>query len=200
MDKKKRAVKALKLLFIGELVISVGLLGELYLLYEPLSMIALVSIVGTIIALVGIAKLGRVNKFFLTACIVITASLVIGVTSGILTVVGLSPEAINAIKDFNNIIGKLFSFVFIFCVIRGCSKAATGSARSKIATAMTLVNFFGKGIAIIFTILQSIFDSEDAQLASVFSIVSTVASMFVQVYFVYYIFTAYRKAKALLKN
>lgn len=198
MNKKEKAVKALKLLFIGELIVAIGLLGELYLAYEPLAMIAIVSIIGTIIALIGITKLGRVNKFFLTACIIIGLSLLIGVTTGALTTFGLAPKVVEVMKDASNIIGKVFSFVFIFCVIRGCSKAATGSARSKIATIMTIVNIVGKGIAITFSILQSIFGSKNPTFAGACSIVSMAASMFVQIYFVYYIFIAYKKAKSLV--
>ena len=84
---------------------------------------------------------------------------------------------------------------FIFGIIRGCSKAATGSARSSFATAMTLVNFFGKLLAIVFTILEGVFKDKSSIASQTFAIVSMSLSVFVEIFFVVYTYRAYSKAK-----
>ena len=200
MNKKEKAVKALRLLFIGELLVILGLLSELGFIYEPLVFISLISFVGLIISLVGIIKLAKVNYFFLISCISVATSLLIGAVTGTLSAIGISKETLNILNSIFNIIGKGLSFIFVFGIIRGCSKAATGSARSKIATVMTLVNFFGKTLAIVFTILAGVYEKSNQTLSNAFVLVSTILTIIVDIYFVYYLFIVYRKAKALVKN
>ena len=199
MIKKEKALKALKLLFVGELLVVLGLLGELGALYGPLAMISLIAIVGMVIALVGIIKLRKVNIFFLISCLAIASALAVGLISGILAVAGVPENALSVINDIANILGKGFSFVFVFGIIRGCAKAATGSARGKIATIMSLVNFGGKALAILFTILSGIYE-QDAGLARGFVLASTFSTITVDLAFVCFLYIIYRKAKSVVRS
>lgn len=200
MKKKEKALKALKLLLIGEVMIALGLLGELGAIVPMLGLIALISIVGMIVALVGIIKLARVNIFFLISCLALATSLLFGITLGALTAAQLAKDTLDIVNTLFSIAGKGLSCLFIFGIIRGCSKAATGSARSKIATVMTLVNFFGKALAIVFTILAGVYEKSNQTLSNAFVLVSTILTIIVDIYFVYYLFIVYRKAEALVKK
>ena len=200
MKKQEKALKALKLLLVGEVIIVLGLLGELSYIAPIFGLLALVSLVGMIIALVGIIKLAKVNMFFLISCLALTISLVIGIILGVLTGIKIDSNVLSILNTLFGIAGKGLSCLFVFGIIRGCSKAATGSARSKIATVMTLVNFIGKTIAIVFTIIAGVYDKTNKSLSNAFVLVSTISTIVVDLYFVYYLFIVYRKAKQLKKT
>lgn len=199
MITKEKALKALKLLFVGELFVVLGLLGELGSIYQPLALISLIAIVGMIIALIGIIKLRKVNIFFLISCLAIAAALAVGILSGVLAVTGIPQNVISIINDVANIVGKGFSFVFVFGIIRGCAKAATGSARGKIATIMSLINFSGKALAILFAILAGIYEKNEG-LANGFVLASTFSTIAVDLAFVCFLFIICRKASKIVKG
>lgn len=197
-DKKVKAVKALHLLCIGELFTVLGLLSELEFIYDPLALISLLSIVGIIIVLVGIIKLAWVNKFFLASFICICFAVFIGIVESVLSVAGASNKSLEVYESITNVIAKLISIVFTFGIIRGCSKAATGKANSRSANVMSIVNFAGKAISIIFIVLESIYRDTNEIAADIFALISLLAAIGAEVFFIVYLYRAYKKAKKLL--
>lgn len=197
-SKAEKAVKALKLLFVGQLITAFGLLGELGVINQSLYLISLISIVGIIITFVGILKLARVNIFFLISSLCVGFTLLLGIVSGVLIGVNVPQATVESFNFICNILTKLVSMLFVFGIIRGCAKAATGSASSRFAKTMTYVNFTGKVAAIAFTILHGIYSDIDPVLSETFAIISMSLSIFVELFFVCYTFRAYKKAKAFL--
>lgn len=175
-----------------------GLLCELEFIYDPLALISLLSLVGIIIVLVGIIKLARVNKFFFASFICICFSLFVGIVESILRVAGASDNSLMTYEAITSVIAKVASIVFTFGIIRGCSKAATGKANSRSAKVMSIVNFIGKAVSIIFIILESIYRDENELAADIFALISLLAALGSEIFFIVYLHRAYKKAKKIL--
>lgn len=197
-DKKQKAIKALRLLFIGELFVVLGLLSELEVIYDPLALISLVSLVGIIIVLVGIIKLARVNKFFFMSFICVCFAFLVGIVEAVLDIAGASHNSLMVYESITDILAKLASMLFTFGIIRGCSKAATGKANSRFANVMSIVNLVGKVISIVFIILESIYRDDNELAANIFLLISLLAAAGAEIFFVIYLYRAYSKARKTL--
>lgn len=197
---RRKAVKALKILFIGELFLMISYFCELSFLYEPLAFLSLLSLIGMIIILVSIVKLFKANKFFLISFLTVCISFLFGVVEAILVLTKCADQTIQTYESVANVLSKAMSMAFIFGVIRGCSKVAMGKANTRFANIMTIVNLIGKGSAILFSILDGFYKSSNPTLSNAFSIVAMTISLGVEIFFVTYVFRAYKKSKNTLKE
>lgn len=199
-NKKIKIAKGLHLLFIGELFTAFGFLCELRIFYLPLSFISLSAVIGIVINLIGIFKLFRFNKFFLISFCCICFSLAAGIGSAALRFVGSGNDIISTFDSIIEIISKILSMAFTFGIIRGCSKAALGKANTRFANVMSIVNFVGKFIAILFIILESLFFKSNDAVIKAFSLCSMFISIGVEIFFVVYVYRAYSMANASALN
>lgn len=192
---REKAVHALKLLFIGEVFIVFGILGELNVIYQPLAFIALFAIVGVIIIFVGIFKLIKLNRYFLISALSIIVALVIGLVGAIIPFTNPTPEFQKIFAFFETISSKFLSMLLVFGIIRGCAKAATGTIEGLFAKIMINVNFYGKLTALVFSILEIVFRDINLPLSKTFAVISMVLYISVEVFFACFTYLAYKKAK-----
>ena len=198
MDKKK-VVKTLRLLFIGELFTITSFLGELQFAFGPLLYLSLFSLIGMIIVLVSVIKLYRANKFFLLSFLCVCLSLLIGITGAVLTMTNVKPEILATFDFYTKILAKGVNMAFIFGIIRGCSKAALGKANTKYANIMSIVNTVGKGLSILLLIISGFIQSNETAIVAL-SVTSVVLSFIVEVFFIVYVYRAYKMSKEDLKE
>lgn len=194
-NNNQRNIKSLLLLFIGEVLTVSGLLCALASLFRPFIFLALLSLAGVIVMLIGVIRLCRVNKFFLIALISFCLTIAVAVTGFILDFARANNDAIAKYGSITSVIDKGLSMVFTFGVIRGCSKVATGKANTRFANIMTIANIAGKGVSILFTVLSSLYYEKNPDLANAFVIVTTIVAMGAEVFFIVYLYRAYLKAK-----
>lgn len=199
-SKENKVVKSLKLLFIGNLLILLGLFGALDFITPFIAFIALLSVVGIFILLFGVVRLARINVFFFISFITVLVSMVIGIGGSLINVYLFGTDFANFFDILTQIIAKLSSMVFMFGIIRGCSKAALGKARTPFAFKISLINFIGKTIVIVFLLLEGFLKKSNPTAANVFSVIQMVISIIVQVCFLVYLYLAYRYAKAHLNK
>lgn len=199
MFKKYRIVKSLRTLFIGQLLLIVGVLSELSVLYAPFIYIALFFIAGIIALYIGIIKLARFNKFFLLSAISLFIAIALSVATTIVAFVTFTESIIPHFDSILNVIIKTFAMLFTFGIIRGCSKEATGSASSKFAKVESIINFSWRTVVLICTILNSYVLKEHPVAVYTLTIISTVISILGEAYFTVYIYRSYRKCKMVYK-
>lgn len=201
MDKKQiKKLKAFHTLAIGEILACVGLLVELSFLTLWLNLAALVALVGVFMMLIGVIKLRKVNKFFVISFIAILFTFLTGLIFGILDF-ALHSKGIEGYENIIDLIQKIFSkvisFFYTFGLVRGCALAATGQAKSKFGTHMILVNGGGKFISIAISVITILFLTPYPVASGVLSIVGTVISVIVELYFCVFLYRTYLKAKAI---
>ena len=199
-EKQKRGIKALRVLSIGEILSCFGLLIELSFLTPWLNFAALVAMIGVIMMLVGVILLRKVNKFFVISFIAIVATLFVSIAFGVTDVILQANNVANyneTLSTIQLVISKIISLVYVFGLVRGCALAATGQSKSKFGTHMILVNGGGKFISIALSIISGYILSDNQVASEVLSIISTIISVIVELYFCVFLFRTYLKAKAL---
>lgn len=198
-EKQRKGIKTLHILSIGEILACFGLLVELSFLTEWLNFAALIALVGMIMMLVGVIKLRKVNKFFVVSFIAILTTLVVSIAFGTIDAILQANNVTNyngTLSTVQTIVSKVISFVYIFGLVRGCALAATGKSKSKFGTHMILVNGGGKFLSITISIISGIFFTDYPVASGVLSIISTIISVIVELYFCVFLYRTYLKAKA----
>ncbi len=198
-EKQRKSIKAFHTVAIGEILACFGLLVELGFLTPWLNFAALVALVGIVVMLVGVIKLRKTNKFFVISFIAVLSTLVVSLAFGVVDAVLQAnnlTESKDTINTIQQIISKVISFVYTFGLVRGCALAATGKSKSKFGTHMILVNGGGKVISIALSIISGMFLEGNPVASGVLSIVSTVISVIVELYFCVFLYRTYLKAKA----
>lgn len=202
-ERQRKGLKALHTLAIGEILACTGLLVELGFLTPWFNLAAFFAVVGVITMLVGVIKLRKVNKFFVISFIAILFTLFVGITFSVIETIFLANNITNyseSLSTAQQIISKVISFVYTFGIVRGCALAATGKAKSKFGTHMILVNGGGKFTSIAIKIICGFFLTNYPVADKTLSIIATVISVIVELYFCVFLYRTYLKAKAKLSQ
>lgn len=197
-EKQRKGVRALHILSIGEILACTSLLVELAFLTPWLNLFAIVALAGAIVMLVGVIKLRKVNIWFLISFIAILFTLFIGIIFGtvdaVLQATGVADYK-ETLSTIQSVISKIISFVYTIGIVRGCALAATGKSKSKFGTHMILVNGSGKFISITISVVTALFLAEYPVASGVLSLVATIISVIVELYFCVFLYRTYLKAK-----
>lgn len=199
-DKNRKAVKALHLLSIGEILICFGLLVQLSFLTEWFNTAALAALVGLILMLIGVIRLRKINFYFKISFFAILIILLAGIGFGLTNYFCAGNEQVlNVISIIEDIFSKGISIVYTFGILRGCALAATGKSKSKFGTHMLMVNTGGKATAFILNMIVTLFLKNNPTAGGVLSIIATIVSIIVELYFCVFLFRVHRKAKGMLE-